>query len=108
MSRDLLSSKILNLFQQAYREKEFEAAEHLLQALEALAAKDEPYSNAARHRSLNKAYQKLVAELDRDLTVDSGSPMLRADSVQAGRLGLWQHPSGWRSWRHRRRQQRRE
>ncbi|MDP9415444.1 MAG: hypothetical protein M3Q08_15470 [Pseudomonadota bacterium] len=77
MSRNLLSSKILDLFQQAYREKEFEAAEHLLQALEALAAKDEPYSDAARQQSLNKAYQNLAAELDRDLTVDSGSPMLK-------------------------------
>lgn len=77
MSRNLLSSKILGLFQQAYREKEFEAAEHLLQALEALAAMDEPYSDAAPHRSLNKAYLNLAAELDRDLTVESGSPKLK-------------------------------
>lgn len=50
-----IEGKILELFRQACSEQEFEAAEHLLQALEALAAKSVA-TDLARQSCVEEAY----------------------------------------------------
>lgn len=51
-----LEARIYDLFKEALGEGEFDAAEHLLQALEALAAKATDADRPARQRCLHEAY----------------------------------------------------